>query len=125
MIRGPGASRRYLGVDNGTPTLCATWCVTMLLRCWPTADAVLVLDETGFLKQGKTSCGVHRQYTGTAGKITSCQIGVFAVITQACDGGGQAPMVLRMVPNELAPVRRAVSTTVRMAASPSAAHMAR
>ena len=48
-----------------------------------------------------------------------------AVITQARDGGVQAPMVLRMVPNELAPVRRAVSTTVRMAASPSAAHMAR
>jgi SRSO17 transposase len=41
-------------------------------------DAVLVLDETGFLKQGKASCGVHRQYTGSAGKITNCQIGVFA-----------------------------------------------
>src|SRR5918997_5115315 len=41
-------------------------------------DAVLVLDETGFLKQGKMSCGVGRQYTGSAGKITNCQIGVFA-----------------------------------------------
>jgi SRSO17 transposase len=41
-------------------------------------DAVLVIDETGFLKQGKTSCGVARQYTGSAGKITNCQIGVFA-----------------------------------------------
>jgi SRSO17 transposase len=40
--------------------------------------AVLVLDETGFLKQGKVSCGVARQYTGSAGKITNCQIGVFA-----------------------------------------------
>jgi SRSO17 transposase len=40
--------------------------------------AVLVLDETGFLKQGKASCGVSRQYTGSAGKITNCQIGVFA-----------------------------------------------
>jgi SRSO17 transposase len=36
-------------------------------------DAVLVIDETGFLKQGKA-----RQYTGSAGKITNCQIGVFA-----------------------------------------------
>src|SRR6201995_3549652 len=35
-------------------------------------------DETGFLKQGKASCGVARQYTGSAGKITNCQIGVFA-----------------------------------------------
>src|SRR5450631_1706879 len=46
-------------------------------RDWD-ADAVLVIDETGFLKQGKTSCGVARQYTGSAGKITNCQIGVFA-----------------------------------------------
>jgi SRSO17 transposase len=37
-----------------------------------------VIDETGFLKQGQHSCGVGRQYTGSAGKITCCQIGVFA-----------------------------------------------
>src|SRR5215204_5609691 len=36
------------------------------------ADAVLAIDETGFLKQGTASCGVARQYTGTAGKITNC-----------------------------------------------------
>jgi SRSO17 transposase len=41
-------------------------------------DAILVIDETGFLKQGKASCGVGRQYTGSAGKVTNCQIGVFA-----------------------------------------------
>jgi hypothetical protein len=41
-------------------------------------DAVLVIDETGFLKQGTSSCGVQRQYTGSAGKIANCQIGVFA-----------------------------------------------
>ena len=41
-------------------------------------DAVLVIDETGFLKRGKASCGVGRQYTGSAGKITNCQIGAFA-----------------------------------------------
>src|ERR687884_114500 len=41
-------------------------------------DAVLVIDETGFLKKGRASCGVGRQYTGSAGKITNCQIGVFA-----------------------------------------------
>jgi SRSO17 transposase len=41
-------------------------------------QAVLVIDETGFLKQGKASCGVVRQYTGSAGKITNCQVGVFA-----------------------------------------------
>src|SRR4051795_8073119 len=42
------------------------------------ADAVLVLDETGFLKKGDASCGVARQYTGSVGKVTNCQIGVFA-----------------------------------------------
>src|SRR6188474_683485 len=46
-------------------------------------DAVLVVDETGFLKQGKASCGVARQYTGSAGKITNCQIGVFAAYVSA------------------------------------------
>ena len=40
-------------------------------------DGVMVLDETGFLKKGDKSCGVSRQYTGTAGKIENCQIGVF------------------------------------------------
>ncbi len=43
-----------------------------------TDGSVLVIDETGFLKQGKASCGVGRQYTGSAGKVTNCQIGVFA-----------------------------------------------
>jgi SRSO17 transposase len=46
---------------------------------------VLVIDETGFLKQGKASCGVARQYTGSAGKITNCQIGVFACYV-SCHG---------------------------------------
>src|ERR671938_771968 len=41
------------------------------------AEAVLVLDETGFLKKGTKSCGVQRQYSGTAGRIENCQIGVF------------------------------------------------
>jgi SRSO17 transposase len=39
--------------------------------------AVLVIDETGFLKKGSKSAGVARQYSGTAGRIENCQIGVF------------------------------------------------
>jgi SRSO17 transposase len=41
------------------------------------AAAVLVVDETGFLKKGTKSVGVQRQYSGTAGRIENCQIGVF------------------------------------------------
>jgi SRSO17 transposase len=41
------------------------------------AAGVLVVDETGFLKKGTTSCGVARQYSGTAGRIENCQVGVF------------------------------------------------
>jgi len=39
--------------------------------------AILVIDETGFLKKGTKSAGVQRQYSGTAGKRENCQIGVF------------------------------------------------
>jgi SRSO17 transposase len=38
---------------------------------------ILAIDETGFLKKGKQSAGVARQYSGTAGRIENCQIGVF------------------------------------------------
>ena len=40
-------------------------------------DAMLVADETGFLKKGTHSAGVARQYGGTAGKVDTCQVGVF------------------------------------------------
>ena len=56
-------------------------------------DGVLVVDETGFLKQGKMSCGVKRQYSGTAGRIENCQIGVF--LTYASDKG-HAPIDRRL-----------------------------
>src|ERR687885_2381416 len=41
------------------------------------ADAVVVIDETGFLKKGRMSAGVARQYSGTAGRVENVQIGVF------------------------------------------------
>jgi len=46
---------------------------------------ILVIDETGFLKKGKKSVGVQRQYSGTAGRIENCQIGVFLTYALAGD----------------------------------------
>lgn len=46
-------------------------------------QAVLVIDETGFLKKGKQSAGVARQYSGTAGRIEHCQMGVFVAYASA------------------------------------------
>jgi SRSO17 transposase len=48
---------------------------------------VLVIDETGFLKKGRKSVGVQRQYSGTAGRIENCQIGVFMALVGS---GGRA-----------------------------------
>jgi SRSO17 transposase len=44
---------------------------------------VVVADETGFLKKGTTSAGVQRQYSGTAGRIENCQLGVFITYVSA------------------------------------------
>jgi len=42
-------------------------------------NAVLIVDETGFLKKGDKLVGVQRQYSGTAGRTQNCQVGVFLV----------------------------------------------
>jgi SRSO17 transposase len=43
----------------------------------------LIVDETGFLKGGSHSCGVARQYTGTAGTLANAQVGVFLAYASA------------------------------------------
>ncbi len=48
-------------------------------------EGIGVVDETGFLKKGSKSVGVKRQYTGTAGKVENCQVGVF--LTYVSPGG--------------------------------------
>ena len=48
-------------------------------------DGVLVVDETGFVKKGEHSVGVARQYSGTAGRIENCQVGVFVAYASRFD----------------------------------------
>ena len=57
-----------------------------IVRAMGDPAAVLAVDETGFLKKGRMSAGVARQYTGTAGRVENCQVGVFAAYVTP-DGG--------------------------------------
>ena len=57
-----------------------------VVRAMGDPAAVLVVDETGFLKKGRMSAGVARMYTGTAGRVENCQVGVFAAYVTP-DGG--------------------------------------
>jgi SRSO17 transposase len=69
--------------ENGVRDQLRAWVVEHL----GDPESVLVLDETGFLKKGTQSVGVKRQYSGTAGRIENCQIGVFLAYAS---GDGQA-----------------------------------
>jgi len=50
--------------------------VERLLALPTEGDAVLIFDDTGFLKQGRSSVSIARQYTGTIGKVANCQVAV-------------------------------------------------
>jgi len=76
--RGPWRQQALLGRGQWDADALRDMTSEYALETLADDDAVLVVDETGFLKQGTASCGVARQYTGSAGKITNCQIGVFA-----------------------------------------------
>ena len=64
---------RTLWAADAARDLCRDYVVEHL----GAADGILVIDETGFLKKGGKSAGVARQYSGTAGRVENCQIGVF------------------------------------------------
>src|SRR5215213_3583352 len=54
-------------------------------------DAVLVVDETGFVKKGERSAGVARQYSGTAGRVGNAQVGVFLAYGSRRGAGPDRP----------------------------------
>src|SRR6476646_5395542 len=74
--RHPRTSRRVLDRSAWDDAAVRDDLRTFVLEHLADADGVLVVDETGFIKKGTKSCGVARQYSGTAGRIENCQIGV-------------------------------------------------
>jgi SRSO17 transposase len=75
---GPWRQQAVLGRSHWDAEVLRDMVRDYALEMLASPGAVLVIDEPGFLKQGVHSCGVGRQYTGSAGKIANCQIGVFA-----------------------------------------------
>jgi SRSO17 transposase len=75
--RTPDGRQRLLTSADWDPDLVRDDLRAYVLEHLGDPQAVLVVDETGFLKKGSKSAGVQRQYSGTAGRIENCQVGVF------------------------------------------------
>ena len=73
----PHGFQRLLGRARWDANLVRDNLVSYVARHLSDPQGVLIIDETGFLKKGRKSAGVSRQYSGTAGRIENCQIGVF------------------------------------------------
>jgi SRSO17 transposase len=74
--RTPDGMQRLLATADWNPDLVRDDLRAYILEHLGDPGAVLVADEAGFLKKGTTSVGVQRQYSGTAGKVDNCQLGV-------------------------------------------------
>jgi SRSO17 transposase len=81
----PDGLQRLLNFSPWDEDACRDAVRRYVVRHLGDPGAVLVADETGFLKKGRMSAGVARQYTGTAGRVENCQAGVFLAYT-APDG---------------------------------------
>ena len=75
--RTPDGMQRLLATADWDPDLVRDDLRAYVVEHLGDPGGVLVVDETGFLKKGVTSVGVQRQYSGTAGKVENCQLGVF------------------------------------------------
>jgi SRSO17 transposase len=81
----PYGFQHLLGRADWDPDLLRDLLRTYTLDYLADPDAVGVIDQTGFLKKGTRSVGVARQYSGTAGRVENCQIGVFLAYA-SCHG---------------------------------------
>ena len=73
----PDGLQRLLNFSPWDEDACRDALVRYVMRGLADPAAVLAVDETGFLKKGIMSAGVARMYTGTAGRVENCQVGVF------------------------------------------------
>jgi SRSO17 transposase len=73
----PDGLQRLLNSSPWDEDACRDALCRYVIRELGDEGAVLAPDETGFLKKGRMSAGVARQYTGTAGRVENCQVGVF------------------------------------------------
>jgi SRSO17 transposase len=73
----PWRTQRVLSHVQWDEAVARDLCRDYVIEHLADRDAVLIVDETGFLKKGTKSAGVARQYSGTAGRVENCQIGVF------------------------------------------------
>jgi SRSO17 transposase len=73
----PDGMQRLLNFSPWDEDACRDAVSRYVVRRLGDPGAVLAVDETGFLKKGRMSAAVARQYTGTAGRVENCQVGVF------------------------------------------------
>ena len=84
----PDRLQRLLNFSPWDEDACRNALSRYVVRHLGDPAAVLAVDETGFLKKGRMSVGVARQYTGTAGQVENCQVGVF--LAYAAPDGSRA-----------------------------------
>jgi SRSO17 transposase len=73
----PDAMQRLLYRNNWNADAARDVLQQFVIEVFGAAEGIGIVDETGFIKKGRKSVGVKRQYSGTAGKIENCQIGTF------------------------------------------------
>jgi SRSO17 transposase len=89
--RTPDGMQRLLATADWDPDLVRDDLRAYVVEHLGDPVAVLVVDETGFLKKGTTSVGVQRQYSGTAGKVDNCQLGGVLGLCQRKGAGADRP----------------------------------